>query len=71
MGDRAPRQVSSERVLQLPINACAAPVLVANTDLTVGSVLYSTFYSDFYFFFRDNRCVGDGMGGRFHMHMNV
>ena len=51
MGDRVPRQVSSERVLQLPINACAAPVLVANTDLTVGSVLYSAFYSAFYFFF--------------------
>ena len=59
VGDRAPRQVSSERVLQLPINACAALVLVANTDLTVGSVLYSAFYSAFYFFFRDSGCVGD------------
>ena len=51
MGDRAPRQVSSERALQLLVNVCAAPVLVANTDLTIGSVLCSGFYSAFYFFF--------------------
>ena len=51
MGDQRRGKFSSERVLQLPINACAAPILVANIDLTIGSVLYSAFYSAFFFFF--------------------
>ena len=67
MGDRAPQQVSSERALHLPVNICAAPVVVVNTDLTIGSVLYSAFY---FFFGTVGVWVIEWAGG-FHMHMNV
>ena len=63
----APRQDCSERAPQEESSACA-PV-VWSSEYTFD--FYSTFYSILFSFFGTTGCVGEWMGGGFHIHMHV